>query len=208
MKKYLFYLLLFALTITSCKGQSIISQTPNKLKQDKLKELLFNEKFENSTIYSNRFKLPDGNDMRKIEDMNYYIFIITHPDSPYGAEYIYFKNPIQLKSECNKFYSASIGILKEYDIQGNLIKEINFDAGFGFSLQNVIDKMQADYKIDLLHPPKGLYRDLERNLAKSNAPPTYKVVFDDNKIDNRRIIVLNGNTGELISDNYILFVDN
>ena len=172
-----------------------------------MKEMLFRDNLERSTKYPGGFKLPDGSEMQKSENMDYYNFDIKLPDSPYGAEYIYFKNPIQLKIEYNKFYSASIGILKEYDIQDNLIKEINLDAGFGFSLQNVIDKMQADYKIDLLHPPKGLYRDLERSLAKSNTPPIYKFAFDDNKINNRRIIVLNGNTGELISDNYILFVD-
>ena len=206
MKKYLFYLLLFDLTFTSCKSQSIISPLPNKSKEDTLRELLFKDNLERSTEYPGGYKLLDGSEMQKSEDMDYYYFRTTLPHSPYATKYTYFKNPLQLKREYNTFYSASTGILKEYDKQGNLIKEINLDAGFGFSLQNVIGIMQADYQIDLLHLPKDQYRDLERSLATSNTPPTYTIAFDDVASKRRREVVLNGNTGELISDNLMFLV--
>lgn len=203
MKTNIFYLLFFTLTITSCKAQNITSQVPATLQQEKLKEILFRDNLEKSTIYSGGFRLPDGSEMLKSEDMDFYYFHTTLPNSPYGAKYTYFKNPVQLKEEYNLFYQVIIGIKKTYNEQGNLIKEINYDADYAFTTQNLIDKMLSEFQIDLLHPTLRQNIKINRGFVDRKGFPSRYYSISSEDTYGSRSMVLDGNNGNVISDGYI-----
>ena len=203
MKKKLFYLLFFASTITNGMGQCINKHMSNNLKQEKMKALLFKDNLEKSTIYADGFKLPDGSEMLKSDDKDFYYFHITLPNSPYGTKYIYFKNSLQLKVEYNLFYEAIIGTVKIYDEPGNLIQEINYDADYAFSTQNLIDKMLSEFQIDLLHPTRPQKIKINRGFDDRPGFPSrfYSISLED--IHGSRRMILDGNSGNVISDGYI-----
>jgi hypothetical protein len=145
-----------------------------------------------------------------IENYGRYTQIIRNVNSNFKNIKIYNKN-LLLKREAGCFGEAietinwpvtglEIGISKEYDENGNLIKEINHDKNYPFSIDMLIEKMKNDYDIDLSvrnqEQPVTVWRFYE------NSEQVYciKILLSTCLTGHQRFIKLDGATGKVISD--------
>ena len=195
---------MFIITISSCIGQSIKKTVPRSLCQDKIKELLFSDTLEKSTTIVGAFKLTDGTELERSNDKSFYYLQMRHPEHPYRTNYMFFKKSLQLKAENYYFYDAIVS-QKIYNEQGKLIYKKNFNTDYAFSIQNLIDKMQTEYQIDLLHPGKVLYINVERGFDTVKVHPFSRyylisISTTTTRDSGIRKILLDGNSGKVISD--------
>src|SRR5690606_10818410 len=56
-----------------------------------------------------------------------------------------------LIKEGQSFSMAPYGRSREYDNKGNMVKEIDWDMNFDFSIDNLIKKMKNEYQVDILN---------------------------------------------------------
>lgn len=70
-------------------------------------------------------------------------------NSPLREVYEYNINTLKVIFEMEFFYNCPIGFRREYNENGELIKEINNDAPFKFTWQELIVKMREEYGIEL-----------------------------------------------------------
>lgn len=94
---------------------------------------------------------------------------------PYELRKSYFTKNNQLKSSVHRFYSLSYGFLREYNEEGNLIKEKNLDENYKFSIDDLIKKMRNEYGIDIMNTNKTL--DVWRYPLNKNVNKAYYEVF-------------------------------
>ncbi|WET48451.1 hypothetical protein PYS58_17960 [Chryseobacterium indologenes] len=128
-------------------------------------------------------------------------------NSPYLTSKIFFKNN-NLKSIGRNFYSFPIGIFKEYDESGKLIREVNNDAPYKFSIDDLINKIKKEYDVDIV----GDYKDSDKtkimvsrwlgykedwSIYKKNVP-MYQVSIRD-KEGAPIVLEINALTGDTIS---------
>ena len=99
------------------------------------------------------------------------------------------------------FYSFPVGISKEYDSEGKLFRERNFDEGFAFSVEDLAAKMLADYKIDIMNAD-NVYR-LARGIYSTDPLVSYYLVdcYDHTSPAPDQAVIaflVNGTTGEVL----------
>ena len=109
------------------------------------------------------------------------------------------KNSLSLLKETTSFSKIPIGISKEYDIDGNLVREINYDKDFNFSIVDLIQFSKEKLDIDLNDPlsENTVNRGYDKNFGKY-----VYIIFqpiDDYKL---RCITVDGQTGNIIGDSY------
>ncbi len=85
-----------------------------------------------------------------------------------------------LRTKLYKFYYNTIGKERSYDEQGKLVKEIDHDEPYKFTLNQLVAKMKQEYHIDPLNEdPLGYtHIDVNRSLSKKGTReeyPIYKV---------------------------------
>ena len=96
------------------------------------------------------------------------------------------------------FGQIEIGIDKEYNENGQIIKETNNELPYNFTLKQVIEKIKKEEMIDLEDRTQGGV--LSRFVYKSlNNKPFYKVSLQSKKSELKRdYLIIDGNTGELL----------
>lgn len=122
---------------------------------------------------------------------------IFYNNNPFETIKLYSKETLNIKIEETIFYNFLTGIAKEYDSQGELIKEVNWDANYRFSVQQLIEKMMRQFNIDLLsRTGKGVIRGYDHGYF-------YLVILNltANSKGQTRQIKIDGDTGKVISDN-------
>lgn len=123
-----------------------------------------------------------------------YIVETSDPIIPRSTYAVYYADSCKLKLTAEKYFSFSSGIWKYYNDSGELIKEVDYDRYFPFSV-NDLDKMLRD---------KGIY------ILKSNSRvlvnrghdpyPYYKVYYPVRENSLAMItFVINGINGEIMS---------
>ncbi len=195
MKKLITIMLIF---IISCKSQNNINQNNNnKMETFKIKEI------------KNKFKLnEDISEVKKNTEFIYSerddIYRVTSKikNSPFVNNKVFYKNSMSLKAEGNSFYMIPIGISIEYDETGNVIEEKNWDEfeGRTFSIQQLINKMNNDFNIDLT--------DVNRCGLNTEFDPRYGYYYvvmirNFDSHGRPREIHINVKTGEVMSDEFI-----
>jgi hypothetical protein len=85
-------------------------------------------------------------------------------DSPYKLYKIYFKNTLNLKGMEKTFYGFSIGITKEYNENGEVVKETNHDLPYKFSIDDLREKIKREYNVDIVSD----YKDSDSTLMFVN----------------------------------------
>lgn len=146
-------------------------------------------------------KHKDGKNIELLEDSNDYQENITNSKNPFGICNHYYKD-LNLKSNVQLFYDEPIGIYKEYDHKGHVIKKEDCDSLYKFSVYSLIRKFKKEYNLDLSIPKER--RNVIRNYD-STIGSLYIVHFDLNILTFREITV-NGNSGKVISNikgNYV-----
>ena len=94
----------------------------------------------------------DGNTVETYikENKNSYQETISNLNSPIKKRYMYDKKTLKITKEIKSFYDCIIGLRREYDQDGKIIKVIDNDKPFLFSWQDVVTKMKAEFDIDLM----------------------------------------------------------
>ncbi|WP_281310407.1 hypothetical protein [Flavobacterium flavigenum] len=165
-QKIILALLLFS--AIGCKSQekkgNITTQQKDSMEQFDIKKY---EKLEKDNKYESK-----ENDVFYRSDITRYRIIFQDViqveerkvDSPYKLYKIYFKNTFNLKGIEKTFYGFSIGITKEYDENGELIKETNYDLLYKFSIEDLREKIKREYKVDIVSD----YKDSDPTLIIVN----------------------------------------
>jgi len=130
---------------------------------------------------------------RKIEE---YWEERNYPNSEYKFICCYHDNGL-LRHKLTTFYDIHLGVIQFYDKLGNVVREKNWDAPYTFSLDNLIDKMKDEYKIDIRIPE--LMWSVYRYVSEEINIPLYEVKVKDPIIDYKILVYLiDGNTGETL----------
>lgn len=91
-----------------------------------------------------------------------------------------------------------IGIHKIYNEKGELIREINYDENFPFSVYDLIAKIKTTYQIDL--------NDIENDVSvgklidKETGKHIYVIYYDKSDNGSYKYITVDGATGQILSE--------
>lgn len=211
MKQLIIISALFSLLVNGCKGQTHRT-TFNNVKKDTMeyfninryKDLKPNPKYSGQGFYIDN----NGDEIRIIGNLTGGPDVeIRKPNSPYKTIKTYHKNS-SLKSINKIFYSFPVGTFKEYDESGKLIREVNNDTAYKFSIDDLINKIKKEYDVDIV----GDYKDSDKiqimvsrwlgykedwSIYKKNVP-MYQVSIR-NKEGAPIVLEINALTGDTIS---------
>ena len=109
----------------------------------------------------------------------------------------YDKTTNSLVSEFSYFYSMPIGVFREYDKKGNLIKWKNYDEIFDFTVKDLIIVLKKDLKIDLTNDIDKQYESL--SISRDSDKCVYYISMPT-KEGSIRLIEIDGKTGIILAD--------
>lgn len=200
MKNLIFTAIWVLIVSSSCK-----TQTTDIVKNDTIMEKFNASDYKDLKIdkKTGLYITDDGFLLQLIESGNEIGTIIKKQqiDSPYNEFYEYGINNL-LKVKGSLIYMTKIGIWKEFNESGELIKETNWDEPYKYSLNMVIDKIKNDYKVDLekISQGGGLSRSLRQQLDNK---PIYEVTLKsaENPIQ-RKYILIDGLNGKILFEDF------
>ena len=117
-------------------------------------------------------------------------------DSAYTSVEIYSTRDSLLMKEGKSFHYFPVGIWKEYDSSGKLKKTINYDEKFKFSLDNLIDKMNKEFKVNILDKDRALCnRYFDKTIEKSFYEISHKTTKEGKQLES---FLFDGDSGVLL----------
>ena len=195
MKKIILAIFLFS--ILGCKSQIVKT---NNMENFDLKKFRENNSNENHI----GFLLENGDKVQQFTGGSGKGFVerIEKKNIPFTIVKAYHENTV-ISSKGEEFYDFPIGTWQYYNEIGNLIKEVNYDKEYKFSISNLAKKMKDEYKIDILlkSPWIRTLRD------KSNIGVIYKVIvfLNESKYSDTKNYIIDGNTGKTISEKVLIY---
>ncbi|PKF75989.1 hypothetical protein CW752_01370 [Chryseobacterium sp. PMSZPI] len=164
---------LFSLLVNGCKGQTrrtifnnVKKDTMEYFNINRYKDLKPNPKYSGQGFYIDN----NGDEIRIMGNLTGGPDVeIRKPNSPYKTIKTYHKNSSP-KSISKIFYSFPVGIFKEYDESGKLIREVNNDTPYKFSIDDLINKIKKEYDVDIV----GDYKDSDKTQIMVNRWLGYK----------------------------------
>lgn len=145
----------------------------------------------------NSFFLKDSTKVKFNESEDYYSETRIEHKSQYCSVNRFYKSNESVKYSGQFFQKFPIGIHREYDEKGNLIKETNYDSDFLYSIDSLSVKLKGEYGIDINDPNLPVTIGRENHIF-----PQYKIFVNlkDDLYSGYRVLVFDGHTGELIDD--------
>ncbi|QYS87732.1 hypothetical protein JJC03_08275 [Flavobacterium oreochromis] len=198
-------------SIISCKSQD--KKEKLIIKKDSMeyfnKEYYANLKIDPSV---NMKVLPNGDHVvinEFIEPTKETILDIHKKNSPFIDYFVYYGNS-RIKAIGSLFYNIPSNIQKEFDQSGNLIKETDYEKNYKFSIEDLCRLIKTDYDIDLMVPSNSnIERGIQYYVNRSKiefypgfAPYIYEVNLYIQDGGGAKAIVINGNTGEILFEEY------
>ena len=141
--------------------------------------------------------LPNGDDVQMFKGSGNIGFVERINKA--GTPYLFFKSFYEngnLQAEGVDFYSMSIRIYKEYSENGELIKEIDYDKDYKFSIEDLQKEMKESYNVDIMD--KKQTRSVGRTKIDTRLKFPYYQVIVNSGVASFTDYLLNGNTGEVI----------
>jgi hypothetical protein len=194
-------ILLISALLHSCNGQNkkeLLKQEETILKQDTIMKTFdietFNKNKNNLNDY--HFTLENGTIVWQHANKGGYWETLKTKDSIFESYFGYYENG-KLKTTIDKRFpnnSLSIGILKEYNQQGILIKETDLDKPYTYTWEDVKTYLQnhgvTDFEKDVFNIRR--WSDEKRTFWEIQFTGKYK------KEEGKFVIELDGKTGEEI----------
>ncbi len=181
-----FFLLMF---VTGCIAQNPAQKT-TKVKTFDI------ETFEKNKNHLNEyfFISKDSSIIEQRKRQFGYYEIIKPKDSYFQTRNSYFENG-NLKSTVQDFPNDFLaGIMKEYNEQGHLIKETDYDAPYTFTWENIL-KLIKDRKLDMDAYGFEIFR------GSSEKGTTWSITYNKSEKDMLLgIILIDGITGKIIKE--------
>lgn len=196
MKKVIFLGLM--LSALGCKAQQK-QYSFNNTKPPKM-ETLDNKSFDEIQINGEaNFTLPNGNSVSQFRMGDTYVEDIKVKGTSFSIKNQYVKSSGAIKSSVEIFHGFPIGVIKYYDGDGSVIKEVDFDEPFHFSIDDIALKVKNEFNIDIMKDNKNV------RVARGPKPPEYEVSFPvdpslDSPYGDKRVLLIDGNTGAIISN--------
>lgn len=191
MKKVIFLGLM--LSVLSCKAQEKATKVPLKKMEEFNGQDL--NKFQVMFLGEINFTKPNGDEVRQIEDKDSYTEYISKKGTPFETVNIFYKRTCALKATGERFYGFPIGIFKEYNQNGVLIKEINSNEPYKFTLEALIQKVEKEFHINIMKNTIGV------SVTRTTNPvPQYELdypVIEGNPLW-LNIVIFDGITGFII----------
>ena len=174
-------LIFITLTIVSCKGQESFSK--NNMKKFNIES--FNRNKNQFNKHSDT--LANGTFIERREKKQAYYEVIRLKGDYFQEINWYYKNG-NLKSHGFNFHpNFKKGIWKEYDEQGHLIKEIDYDKGFNYTWEDLL-KFLKEREIKII----------DRNTTIRKDEGRWHVWYVDGLYVYN--IFIDGKTGEILQD--------
>lgn len=160
-----------------------------KLDKNKIEKYKKNAEFkytENDSV----FKLEDqGRTYREIKNkIGEHLKVVN----------IYDKDKLVLTGEGNFMFDCPVGIHRDYDSNGNIKKEKNFDKDFPFTFINLKQKLLKEFGINIEN--KALDLRIDRSSQPSEHKSKYEILLYNELRSHYRYIVIDGATGNTIKD--------
>ena len=175
------FVLFTIFTLISCKAQN--NQTKKSMSTFDI--VTFNKNKNNLNEYD--FKLDNGVFVKQRKDSDEYYEVLETKDSYLNTINTYYFNG-KLKSTVKDFPSNFFhGIYKEYDEQGKLIKEIDYDKGFNYTWEDLL-KLLKEREIKII----------DRNTTIRKDEGRWHVWYVDGLYVYN--IFIDGKTGEILQD--------
>lgn len=204
--KNIILLLMMCLCQLNCSKKTIFninikSKKTNLMKENEKRDFEKNKIIDQNNNFSYTYKVNDS-----------LVHIIEYPDSflksvkkndNYRSDYIYDKKTGLITKDKFYFLDAPVGIHNDYDKDGNIIKSLNVDEGYIFTIQQLIDKMLNEYNIDLNEKNNSIR--FYKLLTEDNLPRYYLYYLLNDKYGSKRLFIIDGITGDIISDKVGMF---
>lgn len=184
------------LNIISCKSQEKIKNpiTKKENKMEYFDKVKFDDNKKNGEY---RFTLSDNTEVRQMGpfDDSTYSEEGKKINLPYRYAKTFFSKSLSLKSEGITFLGLPIGIDKFYDENGNLVKEVNHDLPYKFSIDDLREKIKKEFDLDIVKD----YNFKEPSAIKvsrsfyGKVPSYYQVAFE--KMGKTIYLEIDGTTG-------------
>ena len=193
------FIIIFSVIIFSCKAQTRNSTDNNKTNtMEKFDYKMYNDLIKDSQFLSYGYVILSNGDKLQIfkgSENKGFIQKTGKKNTSYELYKVFYENG-NLQFMSTHFYDFSIGISKEYNENGELIKEIDYDKDYKFSIEDLQKKMKATYNVDIMD--KKQTRSVSRTTIDPRIKfPYYQVVINSG-IASFTNYLLNGNTGEII----------
>jgi len=199
MKKILLFL--WAVLLYGCNSQSqllnkkIKKQNKEYFNIDKYKDWEYDTDYFSNATSKN---LKKDNDRVQIDIDDTSILVkMSNTQNNYTIYKNYFLNKV-LNYSLLEFYSSAIGKKRIYDEKGKLVKEVDNDAPYKFSIDQLIKKIKKDYDVDIEKKTKTVH--VRRWLSfELNHKPLYCVSYDlKDESQKWKFVLVDGNTGETL----------
>jgi hypothetical protein len=206
--KQLIIITILSLSMINCKGQQNDTVKQNNIKKDTME--YFNE---------NKYKDWEFDQKHSFKTEKYYKkdnqivrIILFYKDeiaeemsqinSPF-KEYKYYHKNTLLKNSIKQFYDFSVGITKEYDESGKLIKETNWDKNYPFKVEDLCKLIKEEYGVDLMVISEPNKNSVERRYDEDSKKHCYVVIFrylplDEGNDARFKEIFIDGETGKIL----------
>lgn len=201
------------ISLLSCNGQQQgkttkgdSTKTNNKLIKSNMKKLDITE-FERSKTHvtDKTAELVKNDTLFKFSEDNQTI----RKESAKAGENtkineIFDKKSLSIIAEGKTFFNMPIGVYREYDPQGKVTKETDYDKNFKFSLDEVISLSKTKFKVDLnqkiarLNVSRGMDEDTKKNVYFLFLP-----VNDQSY----RLVKIDAENGKIISDKPGMYIE-
>jgi hypothetical protein len=223
MKLKIIILIIFC-GLQSCNAQK---KNVNDTKQQKTMEPIVTKEFEkfDQTRYE-KLKIKDKfNTTEYLSNGTY----IEMDEGDYGKQYIetnvncyfqinksYYKNGnIKKKSLSFNWFAFGKGISYEFDEQGNLVKEIDYDKNYKFTFEDILKFCEKENILVEKGPilqSTGFHTSIRREFIEASKKATWTIErlksTDRPNFVNRETITLDGTTGQVLSRTELPYVNN
>jgi hypothetical protein len=190
MKKHILLAVLLLLS-TECSSQ----------KNKKMEIFNLNEFTQKNDLLKEKIIVKDSVIEKLGKDDEMYYKLKINRFDPFNNKIYYFKN-LNIKNEGKFFYDVPT-LYKEYDYNGRLLKEIDFNLGRSFSIDDLNIKMKNEFQIDLLQNIENKGISITRN---SDGNICYAVVIKNYFGKGlHRSIYIDVNNGNVLQDGKIYY---
>lgn len=208
MKKYVLFFIII-ISLFSCHGQ--IKKKYNIKTSNKNENTMKSETFDTANFNKNKnkigeynFTLEDGTLIHQKMQGNYYEETILKPKpNLYETQKKYSKSGILIK--LIKYYPKDFMVLKkEYNDEGKLMNEIDYDQPYKFSFIELIQFLKNNYPtINLNHQATIISRGMDEQKNKF----IWEVRWTE-KPGRIEKLIIDGVTGKLIDKTFNAYIDN
>lgn len=112
--------------------------------------------------------------------------------------YNYYKESLIIKSTGKFFGDMPFAVAKFYNEKGEIIKEINYDKNYPFSVYDLIAKIKTTHQMDLNDPKENI--DVNKTIDKKTGNYIYEILYNGKNNGSYKYITVDGITGQIFSE--------